>query len=200
MTKHGPDFTTKPTLTAGPIQLRPFAEADFQELLAIISEPTVQRLTGSSATTVQAQQPFTPERLQATIDWYASRNTQTDRLDLAIHSHDLGKVVGEVVLNEWDPDNQSANFRILIGEAGRNRGFGSLATQLIVTYAFEYLQLHRLELEVFAFNPRARHVYQKAGFIYEGRRREAFNFDEQWVDSELYAILASDYFATKRTT
>ena len=35
-------------------------------------------------------------------------------------------------------------------------------------FAFEELKLHRLELDVYSFNPRAERVYQKAGFRREG--------------------------------
>jgi hypothetical protein len=48
------------------------------------------------------------------------------------------------------------NFRILIAPRGRDRGLGSEATRLIVGYGFERLHLHRISLEVYAFNPRAR--------------------------------------------
>lgn len=55
------------------------------------------------------------------LDWHATRNTADDRLDLAIVDSSSGACVGEAVLNQWDPGNQSCNFRILIGPAPRGR-------------------------------------------------------------------------------
>jgi RimJ/RimL family protein N-acetyltransferase len=60
-------------------------------------------------------------------------------------------------------------------------------------YAFEEVGLHRVELEVFAFNDRARHVYEKVGFVVEGTRRDALCFDGEWVDSHIMAILEQEW-------
>ncbi|MBP1043062.1 GNAT family N-acetyltransferase [Vagococcus sp. BWB3-3] len=197
MNESQPDFTTKPRLASQSILLRPFEMADSDALLAILAEPEVNRLTGSVGTSAEAQRQLSADEVKRIRHWYESRNQQTDRLDLVIYSQEQQAVVGEVVINEWDANSNSANYRILIGEKGRNQGIGQTATALLVAYAFEYLKLNRLELEVFSFNPRARHVYQKSGFVYEGTRREAFKFDDQWVDSECYAMLASDYLKLK---
>jgi len=47
---------------------------------------------------------------------------------------------------------------------------------MIVGYGFELLGLHRISLQVYAFNPRARHVYEKVGFIAEGVLREELRY------------------------
>ncbi|WP_342210831.1 GNAT family N-acetyltransferase [Rothia uropygialis] len=52
--------------------------------------------------------------------------------------------------------------------------------------------LHCISLEVYDFNPRARRVYEKAGFIYEGTGRDALRFDGGWVDVHDMAVIASE--------
>jgi hypothetical protein len=64
-----------------------------------------------------------------------------------------------------------------------------------LAHAFEVVGVHRVELQVYAFNPRARHVYDKIGFSYEGTRRQALCWDGQWIDSHVMAILASEWQA-----
>ena len=118
--------------------------------------------------------------------WYDSRNLQIDRLDLAIVDNGTASCLGEVVLNEWDQSDNSCNYRILIGPRGRGRGLGTEATQLVLWYAFTVLRMHRVSLEVFAFNVRARRVYQKAGFRLHG---------EQRVDIMSMTILAGEWTA-----
>lgn len=66
----------------------------------------------------------------------------------------------EVVVNDYEQQQQSMNFRILIGRDGRNRGLGTEATQLLMDYLFRHTALDQLTLSVLAINPRARHVYQ----------------------------------------
>ena len=66
-------------------------------------------------------------------------------------------------------------------------------------FAFQALKLHRLELEVFSFNPRAEQVYQKAGFRREGVRRDAASDGGRYGDSIWMAILEDEWRQLKRT-
>ena len=72
------------------------------------------------------------------------------------------------------------------------RGFGTEITRLVLGYAFDAVGLHRVELEVYAFNPRAQRVYEKCGFRVEGRRREALLWDGERVDVLDMGILRTD--------
>jgi len=101
--------------------------------------------------------------------------------------------VGEAVLNQWDPGNESCNFRIFIGPHGRDRGLGTEATRLLIGHGFERLGLHRISLEVYAFNPRARRAYEKVGFRVEGVLRESFRYNGEWIDATVMSILASEW-------
>jgi RimJ/RimL family protein N-acetyltransferase len=60
-------------------------------------------------------------------------------------------------------------------------------------YALDVLNLHRLELEVFAYNGRAVRTYEKLGFRREGTRREAKFHDGAYHDAILMAIVAGDW-------
>ena len=109
----------------------------------------------------------------------------------AIGQPATGEYAGEVVLNDLDPANRSCGFRIGLRPAFQGRGLGSEATRLIVDHAFA-VGIHRIELEVYAFNPRARHVYERAGFTLEGTTRDALLWDGEWVDAHVMSMLATD--------
>ena len=64
-------------------------------------------------------------------------------------------------------------------------------------FAFEDLKLHRLELEVFSFNPRAEKSYRKAGFQREGVLRDAILDGDAYADDILMAMLEDDWKAVK---
>jgi RimJ/RimL family protein N-acetyltransferase len=185
------DFSVKPTLTGEKVLLRPFIPDDLGPIRTALRDPEVLRLTGS----IHDENQETIGDEQILRDWYASRNDQPDRLDLAITDLADGACVGEAVLNDWDPGNSSCSFRILIGPAGRGRGLGTEATRLIVGYGFEQLGLHRISLEVYSFNPRARHVYESAGFRAEGVLRESLRYGDQWVDATVMSILDREWAA-----
>ncbi|MFE1440987.1 GNAT family N-acetyltransferase [Streptomyces sp. NPDC058739] len=184
------DFSIKPVLTGERAALRPFTQDDVPVMARILADPEVLLLTGSPV------EEFDPDRLRA---WYGSRNEQGDRLDLGIVDRASGELVGEAVLNEWDEHNRSCNFRILIGPGGRGRGLGTEAVRLIVGHAFGQLGLHRVSLHVLAHNPRARHVYEKAGFVAEGVDRQAVRLGEEWIDATRMALLAPEWAALNAT-
>lgn len=82
--------------------------------------------------------------------------------------------IEETVINEIDRKLRCANFRIgLFHGTQRRKGIGTWATEVTRDFAFEQLRLHRLELDVYSFNPRAERAYAKAGFKREGVLRDA---------------------------
>lgn len=178
----GIDFATKPTLVGERVVLRPVTADDAPGLLDLLADEEGNRLT---ATRVP---DFT---LEAARQWYGSRAEHDDRLDLAVVERASGEYAGEVVLNELERADCSCNFRIALRAGYRDRGLGSEATRLVLGHAFA-VGLHRVELEVYAFNPRARRAYEKAGFVLEGTRREALRWDGEWIDAHVMAILETD--------
>jgi len=192
------DFAKKPVLTGEKVLLRPFEAADGERMLSILAEVDVQRLTGSVHNDEEARRSRTAEQEQQIKDWYAGRNAQTDRLDLAIVDQASGTVVGEAVFNEYEEYSGNVSFRILIGSDGQGKGLGTEAIQLFLRYGFETLGLHRVWLEVYGFNPRAERVYAKSGFVLEGVKREDFRYDGEYIDTKVYGMLRSDYVRSTR--
>ena len=187
-----PDFSVKPTITGEKVTLRPFRPAeDLPAIREMLRDPDVIRLTGSAHTS--EPEPWDEAEEERVRQWYATRNEQPDRLDLAIVDRATGGFVGETALNQWDAGNRTCNFRIIVAAPGRDRGLGTEATRLTVGHGFERLGLHRIELGVFAFNPRARRAYEKVGFVAEGVRREALRFDGEWIDDVQMAILDHEW-------
>lgn len=81
----------------------------------------------------------------------------------------------------------------LLSSSQQGHGIGTWVTEITRDFAFEELKLHRLELNVYSFNPRAEKVYLKAGFKREGIRRDAIMDENNYADDILMAILESDW-------
>lgn len=175
----------KPILHGETVRLRPITEADAETMFASFGDEEGNRLTGTHGT-------FTLEQVQR---HYARVGDADDRADYAIVlQSDPELLLGEVVLNDIDWDNRQASFRIaLVGPHVYGKGYGTQATRLIVQYGFEQLDLHRIELEVYDFNPRAQRVYEKAGFVREGARRDALLWDGKFQDAIMMSILRPEY-------
>ncbi len=181
-----PDFLSKPTLHGERVLLRPVTGDDVAVLMPMFLDAEVSRLTGS-----HDDGALDEAGIHA---WYGTRRNQDGRLDLAVIEQETGNVVGEAVLNEWDQGNESCSFRICLVPGTHGNGLGTEATRLIVGHGFEELGLHRISLEVYAFNPRARRVYEKAGFVAEGVLRDALLWDGERVDATVMSILAPEWF------
>lgn len=111
-----------------------------------------------------------------------------------------GRIIGESVINEIDLKLRSANFRIaLYHTTEREKGIGTWATKVARDFAFETLKLHRLELNVYSFNPRAEAVYLKCGFKIEGVQRDAIIDENQYADNILMSILEDEWKILKET-
>lgn len=116
-----------------------------------------------------------------------------DRYDFLIIAPDR-RIIGESVINEIDWEARSANFRICIFHSNeRGKGIGSWAVKMTRDFAFEKLKLHRLELDVFSFNPRAEKAYLAADFKREGVLRDAIWNGENYADDILMAILEDEW-------
>ena len=104
-------------------------------------------------------------------------------------------IIGETVINEIDFYHKHANFRIAIFKDNyRNQGLGAWAIKQACAFAFNNLMLHRLSLEVFSFNLRAKAAYIKCGFKQEGVLREAIKSENGYNDIILMSILSHEWF------
>ncbi len=147
----------------------------------------VARLTG-------CKEEFTREEVTS---FFLKSLEEDDRYFFLIIAPD-GKIIGETVINEIDRDLRCANFRIgLYHMAERGKGTGTWATEVTRDFAFEKLKLHRLELDVYSFNPRAEKVYLKAGFKREGVLRDAILDGGKYADDILMSILEDEWRTLK---
>lgn len=97
-----------------------------------------------------------------------------------------GRVVGIAGLHVKEGKRRHmAEFGIAIHDDFQNQGIGKALMKTCLDLADNYLNLVRVELEVFEDNPRARHLYESMGFEVEGRKRKAIFRNGQYLDTLL---------------
>jgi RimJ/RimL family protein N-acetyltransferase len=83
---------------------------------------------------------------------------------------------------------------IAIGDrADWSKGYGTDAMRVLLHFAFTEVNLRRVSLNVFGYNPRALRSYEKVGFTIEGRVRQYLLRDGQWWDMVYMGLLKSDW-------
>lgn len=117
-----------------------------------------------------------------------------DEYFFTIHTLEDDHLIGFVGLWGISWNQLDAWVGIGIGEPEYwGKGYGTDAMRLTLQYAFMELNLERVTLGVFAYNPRAIRSYEKAGFRLEGRERHAIHRDGKIGDVLYMGILRQEY-------
>ncbi len=83
--------------------------------------------------------------------------------------------------------------RLVVAMPGN--GWGRRLLRFAAQSAFERFKAHRLYLDVYPYNARARHVYESFGFQVEGVMRQAAFRDGEYFDLVLMSLLEDEYRA-----
>jgi [ribosomal protein S5]-alanine N-acetyltransferase len=176
-----------PTLRGERVILREFRESDVDDRLRHPIDPEEEDGYGSSwRREWDGRRYHTREYLTA-----ARRPPEPGAYTWAVE-HD-GHCIGSAGLRV-DADQHSATYAVgLFVAALRGRGLGTEVTRLVVSWGFGELGLHRIELEVLAFNACAIGCYLACGFRREGVRREAVLYPDGWKDLILMGLLRPEW-------
>lgn len=107
---------------------------------------------------------------------------------------DAGTFIGTVGLDNIDRDNRRATYGIFIGDPRYwGKGYGTEAGRFVMSYGFRKLGLHRIMLQVYAYNPRGQNSYRKLGFRPEGRLRDHLYRAGNYHDVVVMGLLRSEF-------
>lgn len=122
---------------------------------------------------------------------WAERERKDWELNFNIVEKDTNKLIGNCSLSY---NKITAYLGICIGEeSGRDKGYGTEVINLLIKYAFNQLNMHRVELCVNGNNSRAIKCYEKNGFKECGRFHESEYYNVQYCDIVCMEILKTDW-------
>lgn len=104
-----------------------------------------------------------------------------------------GRLIGEVSLKGIRWYNRKARLSIALAPEHQGRGYGERALRAIIRYGFMRMNLHRLEAEVIEYNQPAQKLFEKLGFVLEGRLRQAKYCEGKYYDIFCYGLLRPEY-------
>jgi RimJ/RimL family protein N-acetyltransferase len=172
-----------PVLMGGRVTLRRPLPADAETRRRLGNDAEIVRMYGGSSS---GARPMTENEAKQWVQ--------------KLHDHDhawiieVGSLIGAIRLdhvNFWD---KRATLAVGIDDKARlGLGLGTEAITLVLRYAFDVMNLHRISVRVVEYNERALRAYQKSGFLIEGREREAALVDGMWFDDLLMGILDREY-------
>lgn len=125
---------------------------------------------------VELELRFSKLGFVGTDDLFTHQQALTDPDCVYWIVEDQGSPAGHVILRGLQSVDRCVELkRIVIGDPGR--GLGRLALEAVVSKVFHRFGAHRLWLDVFEHNARARHVYRSVGFVEEGALQECVGQD-----------------------
>lgn len=107
---------------------------------------------------------------------------------------ETGKLIGTIGFMSYSVDHNSAEVGYSLSRDYWNRGLMSEALEACLTYAFDEMQLHRVEAQHELTNPASGRVMEKCGMRREGVLRGRLYNKGRYVDVCLYAILDEDWY------
>jgi RimJ/RimL family protein N-acetyltransferase len=170
------------TIKGGDINLRPIKIADAKRFVKWFSDSTVNKFLARRKLTLKEE-----------LAWIRKIPKNENGISrFAIETKD-GVHIGSVSFHDINKNDKFATFGIMIGDKMFwNRGYGTEATKLILDHGFQKLKLHRIELEVYEYNPRAIKVYKRLGFKSEGKKRERVFLNGKFYDVLQMGILKNE--------
>lgn len=106
------------------------------------------------------------------------------------------RLIGFIGMGGFEWNHRASWVGIGLGERQDwGKGYGTDAMQIMLRYAFQELNLFRVTLGVFSYNPRAIRSYEKAGFTIEGRVRQIVAREGQYWDEVVMGILRPEWEA-----
>ncbi len=126
--------------------------------------------------------------------WFERIDNSTEKIVFAVCLKENGNHIGNVSLFQIDLRHRNAGLSIFIADNdNRAKGTGSRAIKLLLDYAFNFLNLHKVFLKMTADDEKVKNFYEKLGFVVEGRLREHEYIDGKYVDKLTLSILKSEF-------
>ncbi len=175
-----------PTLNTPRLRLRPFAQTDTDAIFALQSNPRVLRYWDEPAWKTRSQ----AERF---IVRCGEIEQEGAGARLAIERGDDSAFIGWCGFGGWNPVYRSARMGYCLDEAAWGQGFATEAADAVLQWAFDTLDLNRVQAETDTRNTASSRVLEKLGFVREGTLREDCIVDGEVSDSWVYGLLRREW-------
>jgi ribosomal-protein-alanine N-acetyltransferase len=168
-------------LSGDRVDLRTIEESDLDFLQEAINDPAIrQHLT--------IRRPVNREQEE---EWFEEQVTSDDPINLLIVGAE--GPAGTIGLGPIDDPNGTAELGIWLQKSDWGRGYGTEASRLLISHAFNRLRIHRIEARVFEGNEASQNLWETLGFEHEAVHRDAVYLHGEYRDVHRYAVLENGW-------
>ncbi|MEU3401118.1 GNAT family N-acetyltransferase [Streptomyces filamentosus] len=180
-----PELPT-PELHTARLRLRPFTDADAAPLYALHGSAHMMRYWDSPPWS----EPARAQRFLAVCRRIEEEGTGAR---VAVDRLSDGAFLGWCGLTGWDPDFRSASLGYAFDADAWGRGYATETAHAVLRWAFDTLDLNRVQAETDTRNAASARVLEKLGFVREGTLREDCVVDGVVSDSWVFGLLRREW-------
>lgn len=169
-------------LSSKKISLRALEPEDLQFLFDIENNEIFWEVSHTQA-------PFSKFLLKQYLENAHLDIYQAKQLRLVIEETATNNAVGMIDLFDFNPQHKRAGIGILIHPNYQQNGFASEALQLLIRYAFTYLNLHQLYANITSNNSKSLALFAKHNFTQVGVKKDWIFSNGTYKDEILFQLI-----------
>ena len=181
--------TGLPVLRGKRVSLRELRASDAASLFAMLTTEEVARFISPPPTTVEGFERF--------IAWTIRQRAAGTYVCFAVTLQGFDTAIGIFQVRQTEPGFGTAEWGFALGSAFWGTGVYQEGAELVLEFAFDTLNVHRLEARAAVLNGRGNGALLKMGAVQEGVLRKSFLRNGRYLDQVLYAILEDDWRAAR---
>ena len=166
------------------IILRALKKEDLDKMFPLMDNKEICDLIGEVYPTTEGEMNEYYDRLQKT----------DNRISFVVINKETNEIIGETGLLRIFAPWRTSDLSIIIWDKKYwYKGYGKEIAKLIMDYAFNDINIHRLAIGVVGFNENAIKFWKSVGFKEEGRQIEGYYKNGQYSDFIMMYILEEEY-------
>jgi RimJ/RimL family protein N-acetyltransferase len=178
-----------PVLTGKQVVLRELRASDAASLFALLTTEEVSRFISPPPTSVEGFEKF--------IAWTLRQRQAGTYACFAVTVKGFDTAIGIFQMREAGCEFETAEWGFAIGSQFWGTGVFKEGAELVLEFMFDTVGVHRLEARAAVLNGRGNGALLKMGAVQECVLRKSFLRNDTYLDQVLYAILDSDWRATR---
>ena len=178
-----------PVLSGKQVRLRELRASDAASLFAMLTTEEVSRFISPPPTTVDGFERF--------IAWTNRERAAGNYVCFGVVPHGMDTAIGIFQIRQLEPGFGTAEWGFAMGSAFWGTGAFMDAAKMVIDFAFDVVETHRLEARAAVANGRGNGALRKVGAMQEGILRKSFLRNGEYLDQTLWTILDEDWRRSK---
>ncbi len=135
--------------------------------------------------------PYNKEDLDQMSETRSYPSKMPEKMTFKIEKDDA--IIGEVSFSRLRWFNRKAELSLILKKEHQGKGYAKNILKTAINFAFNRMNLHRLEAEIIETNKRSQKIIEGLGFAFEGELREAKYQNGKYVSVLRYGLLKQEF-------